>query len=94
MELSVAIDKLNSMTKEEIIEEAFSLQCAHVANNASECLIANLLRYWGVENVKVFPQSGIFIIHGDMVTDGRVIERYPTPLHVAEIIQEFDSKRI
>lgn len=91
MDLSVAVDKLNSMTTAEIITEAIALPVCHVPHNNEECLIANLLRYWGVpEKLRVFRDSAVRYDPSTEVP-GNAKERVVLPSHVRKIIYYFDE---
>lgn len=81
MDLEVAVDKLNDMTLQEIIDYANELDCIHVTGRASLCIIANILR----------DMTGreIIVAGGTIETsDGETIK---TPDGLREIISIFDE---
>lgn len=86
MDLQVAVDKLNNMSMKEIIHEALALPIPHMPCRSDECLIANLIRWWGVEN----PEVGAMFMY-TLDPEGKANEAaIETPRHVAQIIQAFD----
>lgn len=84
MDIEVAVEKLNSMTSREILDEALALPVCHKTGEAKECLIANLLRHWSVED----PTAGSVHLHS---RHGNRVDTVETPQHVGTIIYMFDT---
>lgn len=98
IEPEVAMDKLNSMTVEEILDEANSLECKHRKSSNSDCIIANVISNWTGEEVSVSKQSVYFPskVNLDLPTvelKSREILRntYELKPHISELIARFDA---
>lgn len=84
IEPEVAVEKLNSMTEEEILAEANSINCTHKQGDAKQCIIANILRNWtGIEDIGVTPSVARFGSYFDS-------ELYDLAAHIGMLIDDFD----
>lgn len=98
IEPEVAMEKLNSMAVEEILDEANLLECKHKKSSNTDCIIANILSNWTSEEVSVSKSSVYFPskVNLDMPTaelKSREIIRntYQLKPHVSALIARFDA---
>lgn len=91
IEPKVAVDKLNSMTIEEILYEAASLKCDHIPKDNLNCIVANILSHWTEEHVSV-TRKGVFfssVLERDTAMDPRNVT-FRLAGHVTVLIDWFD----
>lgn len=88
MDIEVAVEKLSSLRKDEIYGMAKDLPVTHYPEDSAQCIIANVLRDMTGEVLSVSFDS----VHWGLGEENLLENRTMLPLHVQELIQEFDER--